>query len=446
MSRIHFMKNILLINFILISILFSCKIEELKTPPVVKTNSSSEISSSSAKIWGEVVEEGSSAATERGFVYSDKNPSPSTSDFKVVSGFGKGEFNIVISSLSPKTKYYFKAYATNQSGIAYGDVKDFTTIDDIKLPTLTTSIVTNISISGCTSGGIITSDGGAVILEKGVVYSTSANPTISNNKLISTGANNYSLDLSGLAQNTTYYIRAFATNSKGTNYGDQQVFTTLKNFNSILKDGLVAYYPFNGNANDLSGNSNNGTVNGAVLVDNRFGISNSAFYFSSQNCSPRIEAIVNTTSISQALTISIWVKQAGNGCSSPRILDFASSPINGAGQLQWSFSYQNFWSLLHLKSNVTEIKSSNFPTGPFAWTHLVYTNDGIICKFYQDGKLVGSTPNGVGKPILARNLTIGRMNHPAYDAFNGNLDDIGVWNRELTSEEIKFLYENDFRP
>jgi len=51
-----------------------------------------------------------------------------------------------------------------------------------------------------------------------------------------------------------------------------------------------------------------------------------------------------------------------------------------------------------------------------------------------------------GLPILARNLTIGRMNHPAYDAFNGNLDDIGVWNRGLTAEEIKFLYDNDFKP
>jgi hypothetical protein len=100
----------------------------------------------------------------------------------------------------------------------------------------------------------------------------------------------------------------------------------------------------------------------------------------------------------------------------------------------------------HQKSNGTDMISKNYPTGPFVWTHLVYTNDGTTCKFYQDGKLLGTSPNGAGEPILAKNLTIGRMNHPGFDAFNGNLDDLGVWNRVLTTEEIKFLFENDFKP
>jgi uncharacterized coiled-coil DUF342 family protein len=212
-----------------------------------------------------------------------------------------------------------------------------------------------------------------------------------------------------------------------------------------LTSGLVAYYPFNGNVNDVSGKGNDGAVIGANLTSNRFGIPNSAYYFSSQNCSPRIEATVNTSSITSELSISIWVKQVGNGCIAPRILDFATAPVNGPGQLQWGFSYQNLWGLGHQKSNGTDMISKNYSTGPLVWTHLVYTNDGSTCKFYQDGKLLGTSPNGTGKPILARNLTIGRMNHPSFDAFNGNLDDLGIWNRALTPEEIKYLYENDFK-
>jgi hypothetical protein len=213
-----------------------------------------------------------------------------------------------------------------------------------------------------------------------------------------------------------------------------------------LKEGLLAYYPFNGNANDISGNSNNGTVYEAALTNNRFGNSKNAYYFSSQNCSPRIEASVNTISITKALTISIWVKQVGNGCISPRILDFASSPIDGPGQLQWTFGYQNSWAVSHAFADTSGVNSNLYSTGPFVWTHLVYSNDGTTCKFYQDGKLLGTKLFGTGKPILARNLTIGRMNHPAFDAFDGNLDDLGIWNRALTAEEIKFLYENDFKP
>ena len=220
----------------------------------------------------------------------------------------------------------------------------------------------------------------------------------------------------------------------------------LINYNSIFKKGLVAYYPFNGNANDVSGNTNNGVVTGATLTVGHLGTNNSAYYFSSQNCSPRIEAPLNTSSIKTALSISIWVKQVGTGCIAPRILDFATSPINGPGTLQWGFSYQNLWGISHQKSNGTDMISKNYPTGPLVWTHLVYTNDGTTCTFYQDGKLLGTTPNGAGEAILAKNLTIGRMNHPAFDAFNGNLDDLGIWNRVLNSEEIKFLYENDFKP
>ena len=95
----------------------------------------------------------------------------------------------------------------------------------------------------------------------------------------------------------------------------------------VPTNGLVGWWPFNGNANDESGNGNNGTVNGATLTSDRNGNSNSAYYFSGAGCGTRIDLNLNTSSISNSneYTISIWVFKSGQGCMiHPRILEFFS--------------------------------------------------------------------------------------------------------------------------
>jgi hypothetical protein len=107
--------------------------------------------------------------------------------------------------------------------------------------------------------------------------------------------------------------------------------------NYISANGLVGWWPFNGNANDESGNGNNGTVNGAILTNDRFGVSNNAYFFSGINCDTRIDASVNTNTInsSNEYTISVWVYKNGDGCNiHPRILEFYST-TDGALQFNW---------------------------------------------------------------------------------------------------------------
>ena len=202
--------------------------------------------------------------------------------------------------------------------------------------------------------------------------------------------------------------------------------------------GLVAWWPFNGNANDESGNGNNGTVNGATLTPDRLGNANSAYYFSSAGCATRIDATVNTSSIVSGLTISVWVLRVGNGCLGPRILEFYV-PGDGPGESQWGWDNAGSTGL-GAKTSTGFYCASSFTAPPDnTWTFLVYTNDGINGRFYQDGVLYNTIPS-TGDPILSGNAAFGRMNHPAYDAFNGNLDDIGIWNRALDSCEVKDLY------
>jgi len=97
-------------------------------------------------------------------------------------------------------------------------------------PVLTTSDVTSITISTAISGGTVTDDPTS-ILSKGICYSTEQNPTTVDNKSIDNSINSSFLDaITGLTSNTTYYVRAFATNSTGTGYGNEVKFTTLTDY------------------------------------------------------------------------------------------------------------------------------------------------------------------------------------------------------------------------
>jgi len=213
--------------------------------------------------------------------------------------------------------------------------------------------------------------------------------------------------------------------------------------NYVPSNGLVGWWPFNGNAIDESINTNDGTVNGATLTADRFGSANSAYYFSGAGCATRIDVPLNTSQITTGLTLSYWTLQSGNGCAAPRTMEFYTAG-DGPGTIgtQNLFNY-NLNSLNHKLSNNQVVTLST--TNPFNfnnWFQITYTNDGTNAKLYQNGILV-DTATVNGNPILSANFAIGRMNHPAYDAHEGKLDDIGIWNRALTQQEITTLYNGN---
>jgi hypothetical protein len=132
-----------------------------------------------------------------------------------------------MSGLSANTTYYVRAYAINNADTAYGSEVSFTTLQNVSLPTVTTSQVTNITQTTATGGGNVTSDGGGTVTERGICWSTSHNPTTSGNHANNgTGTGSYTINMTGLTANTTYYVRAYATNSVGTAYGSEVSFIT----------------------------------------------------------------------------------------------------------------------------------------------------------------------------------------------------------------------------
>jgi hypothetical protein len=194
--------------------------------PAVTTTSITNVHSTSATSGGNVISNGGYPVTARGVCWSSTSAAPTINDSHTVDGKGNGTFISQLTGLSPETAYYVRAYATNSAGTSYGEQMYFVTIDG--LPQITTSTVTNIQGTSATCGGTITSDGGSSVVARGVCWSAvTASPTI-NDSHTTDGVGNGSFvsHMTNLTENTSYYVRAYATNGTGTSYGEQQYFTT----------------------------------------------------------------------------------------------------------------------------------------------------------------------------------------------------------------------------
>jgi len=164
-------------------------------------------------------------ATSRGVCWNEF-PNPTTSDNKTLDGVGKGSFTSVITGLKPFTTYYVCAYISNSEGTRYGNELNFTTQNGVI--GIVTDAVASITTTTVTFSGVISGDGGAQITERGFCWSKTTNPTITDTKVVvGSGTGTFTKDISGLDANTTYYVRAYATNIFGTVYGNEQIFTTL---------------------------------------------------------------------------------------------------------------------------------------------------------------------------------------------------------------------------
>jgi hypothetical protein len=214
--------------FVLLStLLLFCKKSDNPRTPTLTTSNVISITQTSCQSGGDITSDGGSLIISKGVCWNTTS-SPTTSNSKTVDGSGTGTFSSNITGLNNNTTYYVRAYATNNIGTAYGNEITFKTTATT-LPTITTTTISGISQTSASSGGNITFDGGSSITAKGICWSTTQNPTIVNSKTVdSSGTGSFTSNLLNLNANTTYYVRAYATNSVGTSYGSQLTFTTTR--------------------------------------------------------------------------------------------------------------------------------------------------------------------------------------------------------------------------
>jgi len=198
----------------------------------------------------------------------------------------------------------------------------------------------------------------------------------------------------------------------------------------VPTNGLVGFWPFNGNANDESGNGNNGTNNGATLTTDRFGNVNSAYNFNGIN--NYINAVRNNLN---QFSVSLWF----NPNSSQEFSPFVDANLRN-WEIYLKYLKPTFTRWITAPFNYQEFISTT--TVPLSqWQHIVYTYTPNNVDVYLNGILISSFSN-VSLVISNNGLYyFGASISGTSQFYAGKLDDIGIWNRALTQDEIISLYQ-----
>jgi uncharacterized protein (TIGR02145 family) len=210
----------------------------------------------------------------------------------------------------------------------------------------------------------------------------------------------------------------------------------------VPPNGLVGWWPFNGNANDESGNGNHGMVNGATLAADRFGNAGKAYSFDGVNDDIQVSNLSDTFN---AFTISIWFNQTisghlfdfGNeqlGCNNPFSNRIGINDFGAVGKLAFS-----------LDCNYGQAIKASYFSNQSGWNYLTASWNGSVLKMFLNDTLISSNPSNVNEVRIFQNdiKKFGSRYQPLNNNqvnFGGLLDDIAIYNRALTAAEVQQLY------
>jgi hypothetical protein len=226
----------------------------------------------------------------------------------------------------------------------------------------------------------------------------------------------------------------------------------------VPTNGLVGYWPFDGNANDLSLNGNNGLTNGVTLTNDRFGNNNSSYYFN--GTSDFIEVLDNNSlDLSNEYTFSVWVKiddyTLNTNMSAPQrtMLGKPTNPDNGGYSFRsmegvdWNLDgnaleYLGAWNIPSVTNGTLGSQLDSLSIA--VWTNLIFTYDGNEAKLFKNGVLVNSDIFSFSLTNSTQSLYFGKEFNSITPSenrwFKGTLDDIGIWNRALNQQEITEIF------
>ncbi|MCX6183639.1 MAG: T9SS type A sorting domain-containing protein [Flavobacterium sp.] len=214
---------------------------------------------------------------------------------------------------------------------------------------------------------------------------------------------------------------------------------------NVPTNGLVGYWPFNGNVNDESGNNNNATSVGVSLSQDRFGNASSAYSFNGENCVLQKITTPNTIDNLNSYSVSVWYKSDDILKGAQTILNsfphtYIGVPLSYCSQTTMCSFIGNGgsgWVIMGF-SNSWEINNDT------SWHNLTLVKTTADIKYYIDGVLKKTTIISSGLNVGSFVMNFGSISInggiSCYETFKGSIDDIAQYNRALTSEEIVGLY------
>jgi hypothetical protein len=219
-------------------------------------------------------------------------------------------------------------------------------------------------------------------------------------------------------------------------------------FETLPTDGLVAYYPFNGNANDESGNGNNGSINNASLVKDRIGIENSAYELKGTGSKIVIadNPVFNSTN---QITVSVWANPTATWTYNAQHIISKEVKDNygfcmGFDQNNSVYGTGNYAIFLQIMkpNGYDHIYKILTPAELPGWKNIVFTTDGNTMKIFLNGNEVATKTVTTNLQIINSGpINIGTRAIRTDQWYKGYVDDVRIYNRVLTETEIKALYE-----
>lgn len=207
----------------------------------------------------------------------------------------------------------------------------------------------------------------------------------------------------------------------------------------VPTNGLVGYWPFSGNANDVSGNDNDGVVFGAIATEDRFGQANSAYYFDGVNDYGYVNPETGNFGTSD-FTISTWVFDANENNTGSIVAKRISSSFGNFFSMDWEDGPQ----IQINESNASDyyLYTSSFSFND-SWSHYVLVRQGSVIKMFINGTLLHELDTEFTHSIdNSANLSFGARSYSNtyVDYLNAAIDDVAMWDRALTTNEIFNIY------
>lgn len=299
-----------------------------------------------------------------------------------------------------------------------------------------TNIITNLATnqqptSASLNGEILFAETSSTI-SRGFVYATTSDFDVTTATSVTnsaTGLGTYINNITGLTENQLYYYKTWVQFDGTKYYGNEIQFKA---------SNLIAYYPFNGNANDESGNNHNGTVNGPTLTSDNSGNPNSAYYFDGINNYIDIGDWENGGKMS----FTFWARwdefnnysriiDLGNGSSSNNIIISNYQTNNGL-----FFSIYTSGETKLINTNTITLNQWDFYTAT--------VDENGIMTLYKNGAQIAQKTDGVTPTTILRTQQfIGKSNFTADGYFKGAIDEVKIYNKALTNTEVLTIYNTE---